>query len=170
VADDYPQIYTTIGEEKLAVNALPATSTVPMGFQAETSGTYTINAIETSEFTEIYLEDLVTGETTDLLSDSYTFDYVAGTTADRFVIHFGALGVENSNAYNVNIWSNENNIMVNAPSVNGTIVVYNMMGQEMTRTDIAPGVNVIPMDEVNTYYVVKVLTSDSAITGKVFIK
>ncbi len=60
--------------------------------------------------------------------------------------------------------------MVQAPSVNGDIVVFNMMGQEVIRTDIAPGINVIPMDDVNTYYVVKVLTSDNAVTGKVFIK
>ena len=63
------------------------------------------------------------------------------------------------------------NIYVNVPeTANGDIIVFNMMGQEMVRTDIAPGLNVIPMENVNTYYVVKVLTSNSAVTGKVYIK
>lgn len=163
-----PQIYTKAGEELLAINALPATELVHMGFVANGAGTYTIEAIETSEFANVVLEDGLTGEQTDLLSGSYTFNYTEGEYP--FVIHFTALGTPELGANSINIWAANQTIYVQAPATNGNIVVYNMMGQEVVKTDIQPGLNVIPMEDVNTYYIVKVLGSDITETGKVFIK
>jgi hypothetical protein len=166
-----PQIYTTAGADQLAINALPATEVVPMGFTASTSGSYTLKAIETSEFSDVYLLDLVNGEVTDLLTGSYTFDYTVGDDANRFEIHFAPVGTPEFNANSVNIWSSENNIFVSVPkTLQGTISVFNMMGQEVISTDTQVGVNMIPMNTVNTYYVVKVLSNNNAITGKVYIK
>jgi hypothetical protein len=168
--EEIPQIYTTTAGDNLAIDARPATDMVPMEFVAGTNGTYTIEAIETSNFSEITLEDVANEVFTNLLTDSYTFDYTTGE-AHNFIIHFGPLGVNDNLAGNVNIWSNEHKIYVQTSTTDrGDIVVYNMMGQEVVRTDIAPGLNTIPMTEVNTYYVVKVLTSDNAVTGKVYIK
>ena len=167
---EVPQIYTMAGEDKVAINALPETASVPMGMTSTVSGSYTISAIETSEFAHVVLEDLVTGIQTDLLSGSYTFEYSTGDDEARFIVHFTPLGIGDNFADMVNIWSSANNIYVQTPEVTGDIVVFNMMGQEVVRTDIEPGTTVIPMNDVNTYYVVKVLTSDNAVTGKVFIK
>jgi len=165
------QIYTIAGENKLAVNALPATEVVPMGFVANSTGTYTIEAIETSEFTEVILEDKFANTFTNLLTSSYSFDYTLGADANRFNIHFAPLSVNNINANDITIWSNDDKIYVNVPgAINGDIVVYNMMGQEIVRTNVAPGLNVIPMNNNNAYYVVKVVSSETAVTGKVYIK
>jgi len=164
------QIYTTAGDEMLAVNALPATDMVPMGFTANTSGEYTISAIETSEFTDVVLEDRTTGEQTDLLVDSYTFNYTTGDDADRFFVHFTPLGIGDNAAASINIWSNDHKIYVQVPEINGDIVVFNMMGQEVIRTEIEPGLNVLPVNDGNAYYVVKVVSSDVAKTGKVYVK
>ena len=166
-----PQIYTTNGSDKLSINAQQETETVPMNFESVESGTFTIAAIKANDMTTVLLEDTFTGDITDMMTSSYTFDHTAGAPADRFIIHFAPLGVNELNADNVNIWSSENNIYVKVPSsINGDIVVYNLMGQEVVRTDIAPGLNTIPMDHVNANYVVKVLTDDNAVTGKVYIK
>jgi hypothetical protein len=165
------QIYTTAGEDKLAVNVLPSTDIVPMGFTANSTGTYTIKAIETSEFSQVYLQDLVTGDVTDLLTGSYTFDYTLGDEANRFQIHFSPVGIGENLMNSVSIWSSDNNIYVSVPKeLEGTISVFNMMGQEVTSTDTQPGTNVIPMSQVNTYYVVKVLSNNNVLTGKVYIK
>ncbi len=168
---EVPQIYTTTAGADLAIDARPATEMVPMEFVAGTSGTYTIEAIETSTFTEITLEDVENEVFTNLLTDSYTFDY---STAEphNFIIHFGALGTDELSASNVNIWSNDNKVYVQVPQdLRGDIVIYNMMGQEVVATDIQPNVvNIIPIDEVNTYYVVKVISNDEIVTGKVYIK
>jgi len=164
------QIYTTAAEEMLAVNALPATSIVPMGFTSVTTGEYTISAIETSDFANVVLEDLVTGEQTDLLTSSYTFNYTKNDAENRFLVHFTPLGIGNNAAASINIWSNDHKIYVQAPEIAGDIVVFNMMGQEVVRTDIEPGLNTILVNDRNTYYVVKVVSSDVAKTGKVYVK
>jgi hypothetical protein len=166
-----PQIYTTAGDDMLAVNVLPETAMVPMGLTSEVSGSYTISAIETSNFANVVLEDRMTGEQTDLLTSSYTFEYTVGDDADRFFVHFTPLGSSDLSANSVSIWSNEQSIVVDSPAdMTGTVVVYNMMGQEVVSAEMEPMRTVIPMNDVNTYYVVKVLTSDNAVTGKVYIK
>jgi len=163
-----PQIYTFAGTEKLAINALPETALVHMGFVANGSGTYTIEAIETSEFANVVLEDGLTGIQTDLLSGSYTFNYTEGE--HPFVIHFTPLGISEPTVA-TNIWAADQTIYVQTPATTGDIVVYNMMGQVVVSSAIQPGVvNEIPMDNVNTYYIVKVLGSEITETGKVFIK
>jgi hypothetical protein len=169
-SEGLPQIYTTASGEKLAINALPETPVVPMGFTSVTSGEYTIEAIETSEFTNVVLEDRTTGEQTDLLTGSYTFNYTVGDDADRFFIHFTPLGIGDNAAASINIWSNDHKIYVQSPDISGDIVVFNMMGQEVIRTEIEPGLNTIPVNDGNAYYVVKVISSDVAKTGKVYVK
>jgi hypothetical protein len=170
-ATGVPQIYTTVGDEMLAINALPETAMVPMGFTSATTGTYTIEAIETTDFVNVVLEDRTTGEKTNLLTSSYTFDYTVGDNANRFFVHFTPLGSSDMEANSVNIWSSEQNIVVDSPAdMTGTVVVYNMMGQEVVSAEMEPLRTVIPMNDVNTYYVVKVLTNDNAVTGKVYIK
>ena len=81
------------------------------------------------------------------------------------------MGTIENNVNNVTIYSNENNIYVNVPEqISGDIVVVNMMGQEILRTDEAQGLNVLPMNDANTYYVVRVISNEEVVTGKVYIK
>jgi len=115
------------------------------------------------------LEDIATSDQTNLLEGPYTFNCDEGTKP--FIVHFTLMGTSELDAHNINIWSEDHNICVKVPgSINGDIVVFNMMGQQISSTDIEPGLNVIPVNRVNTYYVVKVLTEDNAVTGKVYIK
>jgi len=171
-ADFVPSVYTHGGDIPLSINGLPATNKVPLSFKSGVNASFELLAFETSEFNEVYLEDLFDGTITDLLVDSYTFDYSIGDNPNRFMVHFGAVGIGDNDMENVSIWSGENKIYVNIPlELKGNIFVYNMMGQEIISTDTEPGiVNVIPMDKVNTYYVVKVLSNDKVVTGKVYIK
>jgi hypothetical protein len=170
-SENLPQIYTTAGAHKLAINALPETSVVPMGFTSSGSGSYTIRAIETSEFQQVYLQDLVTGEVANLLNSEYTFNYSTDDNADRFLIHFSPVGMGENPLGEVSIWSGRNNIYVDVPADRmGTIEVYSMMGQEVVNVDTHPGINRIPVRNVNTYYVVKVISSKGAKSGKVYVQ
>lgn len=143
---------------------------VPMGFISATAGFYTISAVETSEFDFVVLEDLLTGEQTDLLADNYTFNYSVNENNDRFFIHFSPLGIENTLTSNLKIWSNDHNIYVQSSEINGNIIVYNMMGQKVIRTEIEPGLNVLPMSKKNAFYIVKVTSADVIKTAKVFVR
>jgi len=169
---EVPQIYSSTEDDILSINTKPAIEMVPLAFITEQSGTFTIEAIETSDFADVMLEDLFTGTLTDLLVNSYTFDYTAGDDPDRFIIHFTPVGFQEYEASNIKkIWSNEHNIYVNIlNSSDGYILVYNFIGQEITKKDIEPGLNVIPVHEVNTFYLVRVVTSADAVTAKVYIR
>jgi hypothetical protein len=117
------------------------------------------------------LEDKVTGQITDLLTSNYTFEHTNGDDPNRFNIHFKSTGIGDVEASQINIWSGDQKIFVQTPlSARGEIAVYNMMGQEVVRTQIEPGLSTIPMSDVNKAYVVKVYTVHSAVTGKVFIR
>jgi hypothetical protein len=166
---DVPQIYTTAGTELMSINSMPATDMVPMSFKSGTTGSYTIDAIETSTFSEVYLQDLQTGLVTDLMAGAHEFTYTGDV--HNFIIHFAPVGINDISAGTVKIWSRDNNIIVNVPAdVTGEIAVYNMMGQEVIRTDIESIETQIPVSDVNTNYVVKVISDRNAVTGKVYVK
>jgi len=166
-----PQIFTPAGEDMLATNAMEATQMVPMHFKSASSGNFTIEAVETSNFSEVYLQDLVTGEVTDLLASDYSFAYTEGENQSRFIIHFAPVGINDINATTVNIWARNNNIIVNVPSnVTGEIAVYNMMGQQVVRTNIAGTETQVKVSDVNTNYVVKVISESNTVTDKVYVK
>ena len=167
-----PQLYTKAAEDDLSINCSPELSAIPLYFACGQSGTFSIEAIETSDFVYVLLGDLFTGTFTDLLVDSYTFDFTTGDDPDRFIIHFTPVGFHEYEVSNIKkIWSNEHNIYVNIMnSDNGYILVYNIIGQEIARKNIEPGLNVIPVHEVNTFYLVRVVTSADAVSAKVYIR
>jgi len=170
-ASNVPTLYTKADGLAISINGMPATESVGMYFSCETAGTYTIEAVETGTFAYVVLEDLVSGEQTDLLAGAYTFDYTEAGDLRNFIVHFTPLGIGQLSAGNVNIWSLDNNIMVNVPSnVTGEIAVYNMMGQQVVRTDIAGTETQIKVSDVNTNYVVKVISESNTVTGKVYVK
>ncbi len=164
-------LYTTENDLQLSINTQPAVKLVHMAFVAPASGYYTIEAVETSDFSNVVLEDVLTGIETDLLTDSYTFEYTEGENANRFIVHFTPLGTPELEANSIRIWSSERNIYVSVPqTVTGDVAVYNMMGQEVVSNKVIPGMNVIPVNDANTYYVVKVMSGNNVKTEKVFIR
>jgi hypothetical protein len=161
------KLYTTINGVAYDQNAVASADMMTLNFTSGTNGIYTIEAYE-SDMDYVVLEDLYTGETTDLLSESYEFAYNTQEPSDRFVIHFTPGTVGNDV---VNIWSNANSIYVTIPSdINGDIVVYNVTGQEVVRQNAERGMNIIEMAQNDSYFVVKVIAEEMTETGKVFIK
>jgi hypothetical protein len=164
-----PQLYT-IGGNNLSINVLPATLMVPAGFKAGVPGEYTISIKEVTGMPNVVLEDVVTGIKTDLLNGSYTFNYNLNDPDSRFIIHFTPLGVSENPTDMVNIYSSHKDVYVNVPlNTTGDIVIYNLMGQEVTRTIIKGTFNKITLEKSN-YYVVKVMSNESVVTEKVFVK
>jgi hypothetical protein len=169
-ADDMaPCIYSS-ANEGMAINVLPEVTSVPLNVKVGSgSGTYTIETVSNGEFTELYLEDISTGIITDLNTNTYTFTYIPGIES-RFVLHFGALGVDDVAGDLFNIYSFNKDVYVAVPAhTSGTITVYDMMGQEVTSTSINNTVNVITLDK-SAYYIIKVLSNENMETKKVFIK
>ncbi|MBN1338777.1 MAG: hypothetical protein JXA03_05600 [Bacteroidales bacterium] len=162
-----PSLWTKTGNIDLSINAMPATDMVPVFFRGA-SGTYSISAAE-NDFETVYLEDLKTGVLHNLESP-YEFNYTEGDDANRFIIHFGPINV--SGAENgILVYSHLNNIYVyNENNLRGEILVYSVMGQEVTAAGLQDGLNILRMNDANTYYVVKVLAGNALVNTKVYIR
>ncbi len=169
---DHPGVpsFYSMASTNLAVNVLPETNWVQLGFSAGVSGEFTISAIEINDIGIVVLEDTFTGEMTDLTSSSYTFDYTLNDNEQRFIIHFSPLSVGENTDKLFTVYSVNNEVVVVAPeNTDGQINIYNMMGQEVVSTQINGTINTIALEK-SAYYVVKVLSNNNMTTRKVFIK
>lgn len=74
----------------VAINEMLAKEWIPVTVRIPAEGEYTFSMHEASiadELEGVYLTDYLTGATTNLLYDSYTFTAEAGTISDRFAIN-----------------------------------------------------------------------------------
>jgi hypothetical protein len=167
---ELPQIFSyTPSGEILAVNGLPETTTVPVGFTVVESGSYTITAIEKGEFTTIYLEDLLTGTITNLMINSYSYDHNAGDPVHRFNLHFKSLSTDEIIAANHNIFANDGKVYIESKGNYDLAQVYDVTGQLIANTILNNGMNEIAVKKTGNY-IVRVISSTSVSTKKVFIK
>ena len=165
-----PTIYS-VGSTNFAVNVLPQSDVVELGFKADINATFTISINEINDIGDVLLEDTFTGEITDLNISSYSFDYSTDDNTNRFIVHFTPLGIDvSSNKSIFNIYSFDNNAYVSAPeNAQGEIFVYNTMGQMIAVSVITNTLNKIYIKKAG-YYIVKVMSDNIVETGKIFIK
>jgi hypothetical protein len=167
-----------MGDRKMAINTYNnpvQTSAVNMGINAPEPGEYTISASNLESFdasTPLFLEDLLTNQYINLReTSSYSFSSEAGMSS-RFVVHFtNTQGIGDGGASEVNfIYSYDRNIYVNFNGTRGEICLYNILGQEISRTSASNGMNVIAAPQGNAVYIVKVISDNVSVTKKVFVK
>lgn len=166
--EEVPQIYTNTNGTDLSINVLPEVDAVSVNFKAGVSATYTISA-DVKDFEYLVLEDLQTGIETNLLKDSYSFEYNINEPAERFMMHFAPLGVSQFNSVNARIYGYNDNIYVNVPEqFEGEIYIINMMGQEVNHVNAQGGMNILAAE--SGYYLVKVVAENGVMTEKVYVK
>jgi hypothetical protein len=165
-----PDLYTTAGSERLAINGLydfADNMELPLGFtlKAATTG-LTLKVSELSNFasgTKVYLLDKEQHSQTELLpATEYTFNTSASTVNNesRFILLFRApntsTGLDNTQKSIAQVFVNAaNQITIIAPE-KSTYVIYNAMGQQVEN-----GVTTAKQQTVNCnintgVYVVKV--------------
>ncbi|WP_179353417.1 T9SS type A sorting domain-containing protein [Winogradskyella vidalii] len=138
-------LYSLISEdEKLVIQGLPLpfveTNTVPLGFELEQEGIYTIAIahLEGSLFEEqeqaIYLEDTYTNEIHDLRAAPYTFTGEAGEFNDRFILRYtaSALSVTEVSASDAFAYINNSMLYVKSSQTIKSIEIYDMSGKQIT--------------------------------------
>ncbi|HIN39196.1 MAG TPA: T9SS type A sorting domain-containing protein [Flavobacteriales bacterium] len=159
---------------------------IPIRVLVGISGTYTLTAEELPIMpinTCLILEDLLTGETTDLLSDStYTFAITNDTYAPRFVIRSCA---------NTCLLSSGKNLALNHPNdkidiirkesdvwvtfnldkpVKATIYVYNLVGQKIIEESAIVGKKTVKItlpEHPFAIYVLTVVAGKNVLTKKI---
>lgn len=99
-AEGMPQLYTiNVDEAMLAINALPAESdakAVALGYRAAGSGIQILSFEDLTSFAQpgsLQLEDKLLGLMHPLIDGQYEFVSEAGVVNNRFILHFGAVGI-----------------------------------------------------------------------------
>ncbi len=149
--------------------------TVALGFECSVSGQYTFNV---SEFTfsnsTIFLEDLITGDMTELnATSSYVFTHDATNSEARFKLHFNlsVTEIESLDESNTNVYSYNKSIYVNfETATKANISVYDIAGRLVCEKQSNNDENIIEMNANEGIYLVKIKTNEGVITRKVFVK
>ena len=180
--DEAPQLYSILPDELLSINTLSTlqgSTFVDLGFECAVTEIFTINAGEIESFDKsvsIYLEDKLEGINIDLYENPvYTFAHDPLNEADRFVLHFEApndiieLPQEKEE---VKIFSYANKVYVIPEEITmGNIFIYDLLGQEIKNTSlIQDGKTIVNVENGTGYFIVKVVTENSVVSKKVFIK
>jgi len=173
---DVPQIYTTVGDEKVVINGLESTSTnssIPLGFKTAEAGTFTISATEINGVGAVVLEDKLLNKTQDLTgSVSYTFTSDIVDNTSRFALRLKA----NNSTTNVTdvlestiaIVVQNHSIVVITSQTSGTITVYDLLGRVLETKTIA-GTKTVLESPVGVYFV-NIQTAINIETKKIIIE
>jgi hypothetical protein len=169
-----PQLYSLIDDEvELTSNTQPFTLSVNFNLEVGADGEYTITAEGLNNFdpmTLFELEDLLEGEVVNLnQNNSYTFDASVNDDPERFVIHFGTIGIDQNHLSDVKIFGYDEHIYVSIPAnTSGEIQIFNTLGQNFWNERISGnGSYKVPGGSA---YLVRVILEDGIKTEKVFVQ
>jgi hypothetical protein len=172
-----PQLYSlTPNQTKLAINtqpALVAATSVPLGMQVGQTGSYalTFEGVNTFANASISLEDLKDNKLIDLGSvDSYSFNASAGEEPNRFVLHFGSVGIDGPDKTVQDIYSHGHNLYIRNTG-NAILEIYNVAGLKIMHEQIHNSALYSTKLSVPTgYYIVRLTNAGHVKNAKIFIQ
>lgn len=181
-ADDAPHIYSIMDDENmLSINSLPIEENgevVKLGFKSAVDGTYTLSFDEISGVLanrSIFLEDLLTGEKTELIAGSgYSFAHNASNASHRFnLVFYKTSGTDvtpfNQNELKANVYSYKNMVHIEVAEYSTyTVSICNMMGQEIINDKVSNGIRAYQIDKAG-YYIASVVSEAGIKKTKVYI-
>lgn len=127
--DDAPSLYINKGVGDYSVVYVDEENTLPLSFEGGFAK-YTISLSECGNaFDEIILEDRMTGEKVNLMTESYSFIYNDNDRKDRFVLTFANSQQPTANDYFAYIENGE--IIINDINGNAQIEIYDLMGRRV---------------------------------------
>ena len=179
----YPQIYSiTTANDFLSINTISSDLSqpvsVPLGITDASNNLLTITASDFSNIDAnvgIYLEDKLLNQMINLrIQPSYSFNTSLSEDNNRFILHFGQVPYAiNSpdNSDNSTIYTYGKDIFISQIEEPTVCTIYNMLGQEVERTDLT----VSSLQKVHASlstgtYIVSLTGAKKVIKQKVIIK
>ena len=150
---------------------------VNLGFEPKVNGNFTFTAGDVQSFnlaSHIYLQDLKTNTTQDLrINPTYTFAADITDNVNRFTILFdlvAEVGIPTTTAMNNGIYSFGDKLYLPSIEKLTTISIYNMLGQEVQRVELAQGtMQKIGLNMPVGAYVVSLISKEQVVNQKVFL-
>jgi hypothetical protein len=175
-ANSVTQLYSKVGNEKLVINGMQnytVGTELPLGFNAGQEGSYTISAIQISNFNtdevKLVLKDNLKSSETDLSTADYQFTSTADDT-NRFSILFKAPGVTtgtvNTKNNRVSVFVNTQNKIVISAKEGSNYAIYNAVGQLIENGQTTVKLQTANRKLQTGLYVVKV----GSVTERVIVK
>ena len=176
------QVYSFVDNKKLAINGMKSVKTnkqVPLTVEFPTAKSYSFNATEVAMTDGIVLlEDRLMNVFQDLtMNPVYAFDAVAGTDANRFVVHFqansGVAGIETAEDNGIDIVSNASGLVTitlseELPAM-GTIQIIDINGKVIATQAINEHATTININVATGVYHVLVDSSAKVARKKIVI-
>lgn len=165
-----PSLYINKGVGNYTVVYIDDEKSLPLNFEAESMSMFTISLSEAgNDFTQIYLEDRLTGEKVNLLTDSYSFLHSKSNTKERFVLSFVNKQQTTDNSHFAYI--NNGEIIINDINGNAQINIYDVTGRRVYNN-----ANMDAACHVHTYgyssgvYIIRKIDDEGIKTQKIVIE
>jgi len=158
---------------------------VSLGYRVALEGTFTIQIGQTDGLLnnqQVFLEDKLTNTITNLKNGNYTFNTIAGTFDNRFVLRYTdkTLSVEETDKSDgiVVLYSNNYKTLIIRNNVKDATVnlvtLFNMSGQKIAYWDVKgreQALIQIPIKNLpSEIYIVKIKTTEGEFSKKIMIK
>ncbi len=171
-----PQIYSIIENEKLSTNTYPALNedmVIPFGFEKNEASSFSIELLESPEGKIIYLTDNQTGVQHNLSENPvYSFTSNEGDNPNRFLIHFGALSLDESSLTTAaNAYVHNSTLYVLNASGQAQVDIIDLQGRTLQSSSFrAEGLYSQPISLPTGVYVVRVMDEKGVKTAKVVVE
>jgi hypothetical protein len=180
-----PEIYTTVGTEKLVINGLSEFKEgmeIPVAFKTATAGTYTLqigNESTLNSDMSVILKDKVSNKLYNLTMDNtYTFTSDASDGTDRFVL------ILKSSNNTTGLLKTAENVSVEAlcneskqievsfsgkPSSDASIRVFNTIGQLLSNKKLENQRSVVYNPTTSGVYILSITNAGKTVNKKVLV-
>jgi hypothetical protein len=134
-----------------------------------------LNATTSQNLEQLTLEDLALDVKVSLKENQrYTFTSEIGDNPDRFILHFGIVGIDDDITLNNNIqiWSYNKTInILNTNNYIGDIKVVNMYGQTVLSTKLnGDSTQKLIINAPSGYYIINTITQKGVVNKKVYLR
>lgn len=169
-----PLFYSSSQNENYALNTLTDLTnglTIPLGFVKNSSNLFAIELTENIAEQAVYLSDLHTNQTINLTEGNYTFGSQDGDDANRFLLHFGTLGINTPLAeQKISAWVHNRQLYILSDET-GDARVYDTEGRLLRNFRIgSPELQSFPVNLPTGVYIVLLQGKSSAKPVKIIVQ
>ena len=173
-----PQLFAMEPDGNYQVNTVDDVNNTLLGFQAGQDTNYILTFTHQnlkSNYSAMYLYDLVENKTTDITESGSTYSFTAVSTptpVKRFIIATQKIEKDPTNKDNqLTIFNSGNTVFVkNSVNMSGEINVYDMIGRILTKADIKPlSVSAVQVNAIYGSYIVHAATGKERVSKKILV-
>jgi len=171
-----PQFYSVVENEQLSTNSLLNISpemTINLGFMKKNHEVNTITLVENTLADNLYLTDLKLNFTQKISENPvYSFTSAQGDDPNRFLLHFGAVGVDEAiPAIAVTAYVSNNILYVLNAQGKVQVDVLDLSGRMVySQSMLASGLSSTPLNLPAGVYVVRISDGQTSKTNKVIVQ